>query len=333
MITKFLCGRRGWLALLVSLLAVGNAWAVTWTYYPDIAPYATYEVPFDSTFLAYKEEILTFNSQNYDRDKRVDDSCPPVVQLYPASFLDFETHWAISGEASFSATSSIKSKDLSGLYSGNVYVYVDDTFANGDTITVTMVLDDDGTHSPVTDNDGDTARSRTWTITWKTHCPTSLTCYTPWHPWVSCTAEQDNPAYYGYLMQPDIPPTGRPDYDGVSVQEAFGDRTSNIDKDVHVTAAGRAAHPTWTNEQWRDYFFGTSSTNSTFTPDEYDMFWDSHGGMFVYVEYLVIPPPTDLYVDLPQTYTCQSDNGTLNESHTIRRIRKAGTDDLRVQKW
>ncbi len=331
MITKFFCGRRGWLALLVSLLAVGNAWAVTWTYYVYTGCQNTYECPFDSTFKAYKSETITFNSQNRDRDKKVDDSCPPVTQYYWASSSVYENHWTISGKASFSSTSSVKTKDVAGLNSGNVYVYVDADFANGNSITVQVVLDDNSTNGPPgTDNDGDSARSRSWTITFKTRCPTSLACIAP-SP--DCTVEQGNPASYTYRLDPDIPPTGRPDYDGVSIHETFGSRTSNINKDVHVTAAGRTAHPTWTNSQWRDYFFGTSSNNGTFTPNGSDLIADQHGGMFVTTTYLVSPPTADLYVDLPQTYTCQSDSGNLNQSYTIRRTCKATTGALRIKKW
>jgi hypothetical protein len=300
------------LGLLLGIAPV--ALAVTWTYYYHAAPIATSEHPNASSFKAYKSETITFNSENKDRDKKVDDAQYPHTEFYDASSADYEQHWEITGEASFSSSSSVKTKDISGLLSGNVYVYVDSTFAAEDTITVEMVLDDDSTNSPGSDNDGDSARSNTWTITFKDKCPTSLECVDP----EDCAAEQADDAHYTYRGNPDLDPPGRPDYEGISIHEELGSITSNIDKDVHVTEAGRTAHPTWTNNAWRDYFFGGPSSNSSFVLNGSDEFGDVHSGMWGTSTYLVLPPTADLYTDQPQTYKCNSDAGNLTHSHTIR---------------
>ena len=102
-----------------------------------------------------------------------------------------------------------------------------------------------------------------------------------------------------------------------------------------MTEAGRTEHPTWTNNQWRDYFFGTGpSTNGTFTPDASDEIQDGHAGMsFVTTTYLVNPPTSDLYKDKVQTYTCNSDAGNLSQSYTVRRIAKATTGAIRIKKF
>lgn len=326
MFKKFLQLRSSILLLTIFLLFSSNALAVTWTYYVHTAPEATRELPSDSSFKVYKNETVNFISDNRDRDKKVDDSCDPNTEYYWASSSVYEQHWTITGKASFSSTSSVKSKDTSGLNSGNIYVHVDNEFGSGDTITVEMVLDDDSTNGPPgSDNDGNNARSSTWTLTYKGYCPTSAPCISP----ANCTGEKSNPQTYTYRCDPDRDPPGRPDYggaNGILINESFGAITSNIDKAHHVTAAGKTQNPTWTNNQWRDYFF-SSGANASGVPDNSDQYTDTHGG-FVNdgtSAFLVQPPPAghNLYWDLPQSHTCNSDTTNLNESYTIRRWYKS----------
>lgn len=287
----------------------------TVTYYTYLAPTVEYEVPFASNFKAYHGETVTFRTIYKDPDKKVDDStCPKKTEYYTGS--PFKQHWTISGKGSFSSSDSdVTTKDTDGLESGNVYVYIGSGFSGSDSITVSVTLDDNSTNSPGSDNDGDSAHSKSWTITVKDKCPTSLACFSP----SPCTGDKSAPATYGYLLNPDIAPAGRPDYEGISIHESFGSITSNIDKNVHVTELGRTLKPTWGNDEWRDYYFGTPSGNSTFTPDASDVIVDQHAGFSSTMAFLVQPPPSDLTYDKPQTYTCQSASTNLNQSYTIRR--------------
>ena len=78
---------------------------------------------------------------------------------------------------------------------------------------------------------------------------------------------------------------------------------------------------------------GDHPSNSSFVIAGADRIADTHGGFVnddeANLDYLVEPPPEpegeeeELYYEKTQTYSCLSNNGTLSEKYTIRRIYKS----------
>lgn len=174
------------LILTLSGVLCTPAFAVTWTYYTHLSPTVNSELPTESNFKAHHGETVTFSAIYSDFDKKVDNSCPPNTDYYGGS--PFQQDWSISGKASFSSSDpNEKSKTVSGLSSGNIYVYIAANFDGSDSIAVSVTLNDNSTNGPPgSDNDGESAHSHGWTITVKDKCPTSLTCTSP----SPCTGEK-----------------------------------------------------------------------------------------------------------------------------------------------
>lgn len=307
----------------------------TWSPSPDAEEERS--VPGDKSFTAYKGESHTFFFAITDKDTKTNDITCVDEEVNDNSWRQ---SWSITGKASFTdpgVDPNDRSREVDQT-SAEITIYILDTFSASDSITVSVNstdLSDEG--PPGSSIDTTSTPSTSWTITWKDACPTSLTCTDATgpqgvpHP--DCTATYEAPASYYYRGDPDIGGVGRPDYEGASVHETFGSITSNIDKDVHVTADGRTAHPMWGNDEWRDFYFG-SGNNATFVLDNTDYMGDTHSGFALTAQYLILPPPSPLWYDLPQTYSCNSDSGNLSQNHTIRRHVSdiGGSSYLAIQK-
>ena len=248
----------------------------------------------------------------------VDSDTEDLLPLTPAD-SEFTHKWTLQGKASFDAVNNVQTKTVDGILRSQVTVYIRASFAAGDVIIVSDECVDNGRTilRPDTGTTKDASVTKTWNIAFKTKCPTGLNVTAP----ADALASQPAPGSWTYQGTPGPHPA----YPDVTILESFGTVTSNIDKTVHIKQAGLNAHPGWTNDQWRDYFFGAGDI-STFVLDGDDSFVDAHLGFTKDSSLMVFPPPAgkDLWWDLPQTYTCNSPNGNLSKSYTVRRT--LGTD-------
>jgi len=139
-------------------------------------------------------------------------------------------------------------------------------------------------------------------------------------------------------------------YQGVTVNEVFGTRTSNLLRSWLSTGflAGMAgAMPetgAWGDAEWVSYFFaGTGSSNSTFVVSANDTFSDAHTGVifaFMFIQNInphnilsAAGKAETIWVDLPQTYTTQDPTTYAVKDLGQFRIRRQKTPTLyQIQK-
>jgi hypothetical protein len=227
---------------------------------------------------------------------------------------DFQLVYTATGGKFDSATGSA-SKTIAGLTSGNVYFFIDAAWNGTDAVTV---------HLDVKRLcDGAIVLNYDWTFGKKGTTPTTITQQ-------ETEGERPLGSKYTYKLGPDLGGDAKDDYIGQTIIEKFGQRTCNIAL-ADLKPDWLKAHPAIkTDADVTAHFFGTSSSNGTFTVSAGDKIYDGHSGMAVdkaTMEAALITMK-EVYVDLPQWYEVEP--GVVLGKYTIRRILK--TDGSKVLK-
>jgi hypothetical protein len=265
----------------------------------DEAPVAKTLIPFDRTPLAAPGERIIFNDE-------FTHSSPSNYQL---------VYTGAGG--TFDSAKGSASKTVAGLDSGNVDFFVDAAWNGKDAVTVKLQVKKVA--------DGSVAQTVNWTFAKKTYYPTTI-------KQEETEDERPLPSRYTYKVGPDRGKDGKDDYLHQTILEKFGQRTCNIAPD-DLKPEWKKAHPgVGSAEAITAHFFGTSSSNGTFTVSAGDKIFDRHSGFRPTLAQLQAALITmkEVYVDLPQTY--EAEPGVTLGSYTVRRIMKTdGTKKLK--KW
>lgn len=307
-----------------------------WEYSSSPALYAYDSFPLVTPFKAYEEEVITFFYAVFDHDTKRCANCTTMQWDDPHIDTSSEQTWSIVGKVYFVDINEnplvpAKTQVVSNFLGENVFVKVEDTFSDNDTITVTVSVDDTDEQGAVqsngntgSDDDGAPAVSGTWTVTYKDVCPAELDLT---DPAVDPHGEKGNPSVYTYQADPC---GGRPCYESVSIHEAFAPRTSNMDDtnlDTFVKQDGLDANPGWTSADWLEYFFGGEGRKGTFVLDADDKMSDRYEFTFSDPDGCIRPDAPDLWLQMIQKYSSKCDGVDLDYDAALRFIRKANGDE------
>lgn len=266
---------------------------------PEAAPVPQTLIPFDRTPLAAPGERIIFNDD--------------YTHASPGNFQLVYT--GVGGK--FDSASGTTSKTVAGLKSGNVDFFVDAAWNGTDQVTVKLQVQKTADNSVV--------HTTNWTFGKKTYYPTTITQQ-------ETEDERPLPSSYHYKLGPDRGNDGKDDYLHQTILEKFGQRTCNIAPD-ELKPDWKTAHPAVTNTAAiTAHFFGTSSSNGTFTVSAGDRIGDRHSGFRPTLAQLQAALITmkEVSVELPQTYEAQP--GVALGNYTVKRIMKPdGT--LKLKKW
>ena len=242
-------------------------------------------IPFDHSPQSAPGERIIFNSD--------------YVHATPALFK-----MVFSGAGgAFDAAGGPATKTVNGLSSGNVFFVINATWT-GTTPTNTRLeirlLDDT------------VVSSESWTFAKKPTTPTVMT---------QVQTEGDRPlgSVYTYQLGPNIGGPGTPDYEHQTILERFDPKTCNITL-AELKPAYIAANGLTSDAAVCTHFFGTGSSNGTFSIDSHDQVFDVHNGgmpnLATFTAALITMK--QITCDLPQTYEVQP--GIALAKFTVRRI-------------
>ena len=246
-------------------------------------------------------EQMIFNLRFEDKDRRRPKGTTTWTEFTGAG--PYELKMNISGDAEFdSSGSGSKMKTFTSLRTGNVNMFIDSAWT-GTTITVTATLEDKATPPPAPDfgSTKDANKTITWTIIKRTTCPTSMVTVSG-----AVNVFRPNPAIYGYRMDPDLPPPGRPDYENQTILETFGNVTANGFTMSDVTAAFKTANPTLNTPNKVAVFLWNTSNNGTFVVNAQDRIFDRHGGFGSVSAFTAAARASGIGYIKPQDYRCDS---------------------------
>lgn len=297
------------------------------TYCPYEMPTLSYITPLEADKLvsqvatgentaikAYPGDKITFRTTLKDLDQIMYPTGPLVIDTEGS----YKSYWTISNveKASFSSSKTTSSLEREDAPSNNVYVYVNQAFSQGDSFTVTVTYSDDSTNGS---SDGASCFTHTWTVTFKQQCPTTVTCIGTGDPDISCAATQtvsssslSSPAEYKYQVG-----SGSGYGTDVTIYEQFSTVTSSNLTLNDLKDYAKTFNSEWDIAKWKSQLF-YPRYNGTFLLDSNDQFKDGHY-YTPFSEVIKEESLPGLYYDLPQTYICNSANGSLNQTYLIRR--------------
>jgi hypothetical protein len=257
-------------------------------------------IPFDRAPKSRAGEQVIFNSE-----------------FTHATPSDFQLVYTSAG-GKFDDAAGSASKSIAGLTSGNVNFFIDAAWNGTDAVTVKLEVKRVADSSVVLTYD--------WTFGKKGTTPTTITQENP-------ETERPLGSTYTYKLGPDLGGDSRDDYIGQTIIEKFGQRSCNI-AIADLKPDWLTAHPAIkTDADVTAHFFGSSSSNGTFTVSTGDKIFDGHtGGMPDKAVFeAALTTMKEINVDLPQTYEVEP-NIALGK-FTIRRILKTdGSKVLRKMK-
>ena len=261
-------------------------------------PVAEYVIPFDRNPLSAPGERIIFGARYTDPNPD-----------------NYELHYTGEGGEFDSRGSGTTTKTYPGINQRNINFYIASDWDGESPVTVTLQLKQV--------SDATVVDTTTWNFSKKEYYPTTI-------EQSEGEEEFDNPAIYTYTVGPDRNEDGNDDYIGQTILERFGTRRSNVRlEDLGFLYVLR--HGLNSDQDVTDHFFGTSSSNGTFTVSEGDQFHDRHGGMRgADTAFNELVEPKEIHVELPQKY--EAEPGTTLGSFIVRRIRKEdGT--RKIKKW
>jgi hypothetical protein len=262
-------------------------------------PAATYLIPFDRAPKSAPGERIILGAE-------FTDPSPASYQL---------VYTGVGGDFN-AAASGTKTVTYPGLVRDNIDFYIDASWDKKTAVTVKLEV------QKVSDKT--VVQTENWSFSAKPYYPTTI-------KQTETADERALGSTYHYKVGPDRGNDGKDDYVGQTILEEFGLRSSNL-KVADLKPDYAKTHGLTTDQAVTDHFFGTSSSNGTFTVWAGDAFSDVHSGSMpdkaTFEAALVAMK--EIYVDLPQTYSAQP--GTPLGKFTIRRILKTdGTKKLK--KW
>jgi hypothetical protein len=272
-------------------------------------------------------ETVLFNVRSTDKDRQRCKTGGAWTDIDPGPG-PYEIKWTITGEAEFDAAGSGKTtKTTTGLSSGNVTMVVKAAWDGTGNIAVEAKIVDNAPNPVAAPDIGTTKDDDSpinWTFIKRVRCPESTEETAPGTPFNQWRA---SPASYSYIMNPDVAPAGRPDYEKETILETFGNVTAVGFTMDDLTEAWKTANPMQNTPDKVAVFLWNSSNNGTFVVDANDKIHDRHGG------FGDVSPFTDAakargfgYIK-PQQYKC---NGNTIGTYSIEREYKGGT--IRIRK-
>ncbi|MDE3195421.1 MAG: hypothetical protein KGN84_03700, partial [Acidobacteriota bacterium] len=200
-------------------------------------------------------------------------------------------------------------KTFNSLETGNVFLFADDMWPDGQTITVVAKAVDNAPNPapPDVGSTKDADFSLTWTIVKRTQCPTTMTtnanacngCGPP-------NVFRANPALYAYDMGPALPPPLIfPYYANQTILESFSAVSAYQFTLASLLPAFKMSNPTLTTpDAVANFLFGTGN-NGTFVIDNQDRIYDQHGRPALQTGVFTVDAlNTGVGYVLPQTYSC-----------------------------
>ncbi len=247
-------------------------------------------------------ETMIWNLRAEDKDQYRD--CPGDPWTKFPGTGPYEYKLTVSGPAEWnSAGSGLTMVTRSGLNTGNVFLVIDSGWDGTGTITVTATLTDNAVlpTSPDTGHMKDPSISCTWTVVKRVQCPTSLTTV-----FGSNNVWRTAPALYGYRGDPDVPPAGRPDYEGETILESFTTVTALGFSMTDLKTAWITANPTVNTPNKVAVALWTGSNNGTFVFNTQDKIFDQHGGFGTTAPFKAsaFADADGIGYSLPQFYSC-----------------------------
>ncbi len=221
-------------------------------------------------------EQMIFRIIASDTDRKRSSPTSPWTNIPGAG--PYQIDFSITGDAELdSSGSGTTSKSIPSLNTGNVFIFVKNTWNTTSAITVTATVKDNApaVTAPDTGSVKDTDKTYTWNLVKRTNpCPTSLKRIAgPGATWTPVAGAQ-----YTYQAMPDIPPAGRPDYQGQTILERFGTVTALGFTMSDLTDAWKTANPTQNTPDKVARFLWNAGGNSSFVFDSQDLIADGHGG-------------------------------------------------------
>jgi hypothetical protein len=255
-------------------------------------PALTYDVPFDRAPRSSPGERIIFNER----------------LTYPLPHDYHKLVYTATG-GGFDAAGGAASKTINGLTSGNLDFFIDAAWTGAAAVTVKCEVKTRSTDLVV--------RTIDWTFSKKTTVPTEMRQ-------IEGEGRVALPGVYSYKLGPDIGTAGGPDYEHQTILERFGARTCNITM-AELKPAFQTAHPEITSDaDICAHFFGTSSSNGTFTVDASDQVYDQHGGGVPDLAdfQAALVTMKEITCDLPQVYEVTP--GVALARFNVRRILTVG---------
>jgi hypothetical protein len=204
------------------------------------------DIPFDRAPMSSPGERIIFNEE----------------LTYPLPHDYHKLVYTATG-GGFDAAGGAASKTINGLTSGNLNFFIDAAWTGATAVTVRCDVKTRSTDLVVSTLD--------WTFSKKTTVPTDMRQ-------IEGAGPVALPGVYTYKLGPDIGAAGGPDYEHQTILERFESRTCNITM-AELKPEFQTAHPEITTDaDICAHFFGTGSSNGTFTVDPLDQVYDQHGG-------------------------------------------------------
>jgi hypothetical protein len=238
----------------------------------------------------------------------------------------------IAGPASWdSQGSGTKTTTRNSLSTGNIYLFTDTNWMDGQTITVTATVVDSGGPPPAPDvgTTKDPDFTITWTIVKRGPCPTTIMTVAG----AINVFRADVPAVYTYMVGPALPaPAMAPYYKDQTILESFQAVSAYNFTWMDVLMAFKIAHPAITTPDMLVQFFWPLSifNNGTFVINADDRMADQHSGGAGHDEAFTPAAIMAGYgFSLPQTYSCgpnKLQDYTITHKYTngVQTVRKTG---------
>lgn len=211
----------------------------------------------------------------------------------------------IQGPASWnSAGSGTKVESFNSSMTGNVSLFIDSVWPSPiPSISVTALFEDMASAAVLPDvgTTKDADLTVTWTLVRRDTCPTTMSTISG-----AINTFRTNPAVYGYMMGPDLPPAGQPDYENQTILETFDSPSAFNFTMADLTPEFRAAHPTLTTPDMVAAFFWGASNNGTFVINANDQIYDKHGRGTAPEGFTTTAQSAGFGYVLPQNYECDS---------------------------
>ncbi len=266
-------------------------------------------------------EQMTFNLIGEDKDRKRQKGTVAWTDINGSG--PYEIKMVVSGNAEFdSSGSGVTTKTFNSLTTGNVHLFVKNSWTGTPKITVTATFEDKASPpaSPDFGTTKDPDKVVTWTVKKRGTCPLSMATFQG-----ATNTFRPAPALYGYLMNPDIGSAGRPDYNNQTILETFLNVTANEFTLNDLTNAFKTANPLLNTPDKVATFLWDSGGNGTFVINGSDKIFDQHSGFGTTAPFTAAGLVNGIGYTLPQTYTCGSN--TVG-SYSIRRRFKNGVTTI-----
>jgi hypothetical protein len=275
-------------------------------------------------------EKVIFNLALQDKDRK--------RRRGTAAWTDFDgtgpyvITMTITGPGSWdSLDSGTKTTTRNSLSTGNIFLYANSNWPDGQTITVTAKVTDGGGAPPAPDvgTVKDPDFTITWTIVKRSTCPTTIQTVVG----AINVFRADIPAVYTYHLGPALPaPAMAPYYENQTILESFQAVSAFNFTMTDVLMAFKTAHPAITTPDMVVQFFWPLNifNNGTFVINSDDRMADQHSGGAGHDEAFTAAAIAAGYgFSLPQTYSCGPNHlqdYTITHRYTngVQNVRKTG---------